>query len=234
MSIDLSTIWNGAYGGLYHEVVFEDCYRVKQLDFTPDLVIDLGANVGTFTKMVHELWPDAFIVAIEPDTQNCDHFVRNIPDTDHIHLIQAAIGNGEIYRHSNAINGAHESYVSASLGYAQDELVQGQGKGVERTNIPTITLSRLESQGISLIKFKEILIKIDIEGAESVIFTDPLQMEVLRQAAYVAIEIHQHALHAGHMEEVRTKTKQALQSLELTHDCEYIHPMFYARRKKIA
>lgn len=229
MSIDLSTIWDGAYGGLYHEVVFEDCYRVKMLDFIPDIVIDLGANVGTFTKMAHELWPQAHIIAVEPDFQNQEYFLANIPDADNIHLIKAAIGSGEIFRCHGAPNGAGESYVSAGLGYTAQQLKDG-GDSIKKTNVKTVRLYDLFT--ILECDKQQILIKIDIEGAESAIFTDPIQMAMLRLVDYIAMELHYHALEAESMDEVKRVTKQALQSLETTHDCEYIHPMFYARKKK--
>jgi len=33
--------------GLRGEIRIDDCYQVKQLDFIPQVVVDLGANIAT-------------------------------------------------------------------------------------------------------------------------------------------------------------------------------------------
>lgn len=114
----IDEIWEGAYKGLYGEVVTEDIYRIRQLQFIPDVIFDLGANVGTFSKFARELFPNALIVAIEPDAQNIEYFKEfNNPVDNNIVLHNLAIGNGEMFRVDGALNGAHECYISSGLGF---------------------------------------------------------------------------------------------------------------------
>jgi FkbM family methyltransferase len=52
----------------YREVVVEDCYRLFDLprDFRPRQIVDIGANIGTFSKLCSVLFPDAVVHAYEP------------------------------------------------------------------------------------------------------------------------------------------------------------------------
>jgi hypothetical protein len=104
----------GGWPGLYGEVVTEDCYRLRQLDFVPDIVFDIGANVGTFTRHARSLWPRAVIVAVEPDKANCAHF-RKFTPMHNIFLLEAAIGVCDIWRCTTAANGAGEATHSRRL-----------------------------------------------------------------------------------------------------------------------
>ena len=220
MTID--EIWeDNAYRGLWGEVVEGDIYKIRQLKFVPDVIFDLGANVGTFSKFAHELFPNAIIVAIEPDKQNVDHFY-NFSRFDELIIFNKAIGVGQIYRDNKAINGSHECYLSSFLGY---EGITEIGS-LEKQEIETILLDDLKSW----IKGKY-MIKIDIEGSETAIFQHEPSMEILRNADYIAMELHYFAMTPNGVLEVKNMTDKALESLKETHDTEYVHPMFYATKK---
>ncbi len=53
----------------YREVVVEDCYRIFRLprSFQPEQIVDIGANIGTFSKLCTVIFPTARIHAYEPD-----------------------------------------------------------------------------------------------------------------------------------------------------------------------
>src|SRR6478736_2540673 len=203
MTID--EIWeDNAYRGLWGEVVEGDIYKIRQLKFVPDVIFDLGANVGTFSKFAHELFPNAIIVAIEPDKQNVDHFY-NFSRFDELIIFNKAIGVGQIYRDNKAINGSHECYLSSFLGY---EGITEIGS-LEKQEIETILLDDLKSW----IKGKY-MIKIDIEGSETAIFQHEPSMEILRNADYIAMELHYFAMTPNGVLEVKNMTDKALESLK--------------------
>ena len=69
-----------------------DGYQVRELDKSPKTVLDIGAHIGTFTLLAAESWPEARIIACEPDP---DHFAllrRNIAGRAGIEAVEAAIG----------------------------------------------------------------------------------------------------------------------------------------------
>jgi len=80
---------------VYTEVVNNDTYRLRQLDFQPDVILDIGANIGTFSWFCSQLFPKAKIIAVEPNTDNFNNLKNNVPES--VTCIQAALGYGSMY-----------------------------------------------------------------------------------------------------------------------------------------
>jgi len=57
----------------------------------PATVIDGGANVGYSSLAFHRHWPDAFILAVEPDPGNFEVLTRNCGSLAGVHLRQGGI-----------------------------------------------------------------------------------------------------------------------------------------------
>lgn len=219
------------YLGLYGEVVTCDTYKLKQLRFVPALVLDIGANIGIFSRFARQLWPQAKIVAVEPHEANCEYFrvMTHDPNTT---LIQKALGRGKIYHGlTSVLNGSGETYLSAGLGYPEkrmQEEFQTSGRYVPST-VPTLMLSEL-AEAYWRPGMKTVL-KVDCEGAENVIWGHKPSMDVLRNMDYLAMEIHYYALDGALHPEVVEQTQAALKSLEATHVCflEGVH--FWATKR---
>jgi|SRR6185295_13239088 len=222
----IDEIWEGAYKGLYGEVVTEDIYRLRQLQFVPDVIFDLGANVGTFSRFARELFPSSLIVAVEPDKQNIEYFNEfNNPQENSIVLHNMAIGKGDAYRCIGAVNGAHESYISNGLGF---ESVK-ESEAIEKVEIKTTLLDFIVNGWVR--EGQKYIIKIDIEGNETALFSHEPSMSAIRNADYIAMELHYHALSGDMVEIVKDFTLSQLDTLKETHNIEHVHPMFYATKK---
>ncbi len=219
---------NGGYLGLVGEVVTHDCYKIKELDFIPDVVLDLGGNVGVFARFAREMFPEALIVSVEPHPENQETFKKFTNDKN-ILLLEKAIGTGTIWHDSGAVNGSGEVYLSAGLGYPENEMDTIPGK-LDRYEIPTIMPDELIKKYVK--KGQKVLVKIDIEGNEHTIFTHEASMSALRKMDYVCMEVHWYALHGGLTEEVREKTLAALESFNETHDTELEGVHFWATKKR--
>src|SRR5262249_30747391 len=55
------------------------------------LIIDAGANIGASTLYLADSWPDARVIAIEPDPVNMDMLCGNTGGLPNISCIQAAL-----------------------------------------------------------------------------------------------------------------------------------------------
>lgn len=209
---------NGGYKGLYGEVITHDCYRLRQLNFVPDTVFDLGGNVGVFARFAQSLWPLAQIISVEPDPGNIAVYEEHTKGTT---LIKKAIGRGELYHNLGAVNGSGEVYISKGLGYPNG--------GDERSTIATVMPSELIKEYLK--PGMKSLLKMDIEGAESAIWGHKPTMAALKKIDYLAFELHYYsATHEG-IKEVTEKTNRAIEELRKTHDVVHERIYLWARKK---
>ena len=168
------------YQGLHGEVVTDDCYKLKTVNFIPDIIFDLGANCGIFSRYARELFPDTQIIAVEPSHENCELF-RHFTDMTNITLLEKAIGTGKVTQR-DCTDGVY-SYMS-------------DGKGSrERLDVDTETITLYELLEQPVREGKKVLLKMDIEGGEYYMFDRSEEWDLLRHLDYIAIELHWHGYH---------------------------------------
>jgi FkbM family methyltransferase len=236
---------NGGYAGLYGEVVESDVYEMRDVedivsvndpsfvhvkghkrgfDFIPDVILDLGANVGVFTRYCRELFPEALIVAIEPHPGNFEYLLGIEGNTT---LFNMGIGIGKLLRTIGAANGSGESYISeSSLGFMNMD-IDDQPR-FETTDVESVTLKELFDEFVK--PGQKIIVKMDIEGAENSLFGHEESVKCLLAADYVVIEIHNYAIVKKDTQAVVDLTNSVLKRFEETHDCKLDHIYFYAVR----
>lgn len=217
------------FGGLLHEIEVDDCYKLKALDFQPDIVLDLGGNIGTFARFARKVFPDCKVISVEPDIENHTHFLKFTSD-ENILVINKAVGTGKIWHYTNYVDGAHQTYLSSGLGYPESGMVgtveEGHMVKVEiETVMPDVLINEYVKEG------QKSMVKIDIEGNEHAIFTHKPSMEALKKIDYIAMEVHFYALNGAYIQEVREKTMAALHEFDETHNWYLDNVNFYARKK---
>lgn len=219
--------FEGAAGGLYGEVVTMDSYGIKSVGFVPDVVFDFGGNIGIFARFARQLYPNVKVVSVEPDEDNIRLFKKHTNDLS-IHLIEAALGKGGVYRAEGATNGAHECYVSAGLGYPFDDLKEH----CRYQPMMTKVVSLLDVVKSNWEPGMKAVVKLDCEGAENCIWEDAESVDLLRQMDYIAIELHYYAIYGGEIhQKMKEVTDAVLKSLKKTHHCDQQHVIFTARKK---
>lgn len=84
---------NPGASSCYAEVVIEDCYKIfgyaKRAN--PKVIVDIGANLGVFSKLCSLLFPQADIYAYEPNPSALEWLAQNAEGT-HIQIIPCAVG----------------------------------------------------------------------------------------------------------------------------------------------
>ena len=147
---------------------FEQIFIKREYDFDvvkpPRAIVDAGANIGLASIYFSNRFPDARIVAIEPEESNFEVLKRNAAPYDNITPILGALW------HENAtIN-----LVDPDRGrwgfmtQAQDSAEESFGEIVHEVKAMTVD-AIMREQGIDHID----VLKIDIEGAEREVFQDP-------------------------------------------------------------
>jgi FkbM family methyltransferase len=132
----------------------------------PTRILDLGGNIGMFAHWAHRRWPDARITSFEPDPDNLAVFRAGLTDEDPIDLVEAAA----MTRAGHAMLGSG-SGAGRRVDFSEDA-VPGSMPAVDIYDF-------LRSAD---------LVKMDIEGGEWPILSDPRLAE-LDQLIWV-IEFH--------------------------------------------
>lgn len=132
------------------------------------LIIDGGSNVGYSALYFSSLFPDAYILAIEPDRTSFEILTRHVEANHAIKPIYAAL-----WSHNRGLE-----LKTSNTGSWGNHVAEGTGT-------PSL---RLDNLAASIPNARPLIVKLDIEGAErEVIESSP---EVFSQAKCIVIEPH--------------------------------------------
>ncbi len=160
---DITHLW------VADEVLLEGVYQLDAVPFTPDVVLDLGANIGLFTLLAARRWPQANLVCVEPHPTTFSFLCDNLA--------------------LNSVNAVKlQCAVDADVGvkFLENDGAVFQTLSNRASATPVMTL-----QLDSLIPAKrdlKLLIKMDIEGSEVAVL-DHLSAQ-LPENTFVFIELH--------------------------------------------
>ena len=164
---------------------FDQIFIKKECDFEvkrpPVTIVDAGANIGLASIYFSNKFPDAKIIAIEPEDSNLNILRKNIAPYGNITLIC-----GALWRENSRID-----LVDPGLGkwafmtQSQDGVEKRHGEFVHQVQGMTVD-TIMKEHGIDHID----IIKIDIEGAEREVFRDPSLW--LEKVDALIVELHEH------------------------------------------
>ncbi len=151
---------------LYKEMVFRN---------ERPLIIDCGANIGLSIVFFASMFPDAEIIGIEPASDNVEVAKKNVGCRKHVQIIEAAVHSKEETLTLKTNNTSQWAYTTEvpTMETAADQKVKGITMGA-------LTQGR-KSQNI-------LIAKIDIEGAESALFSGDLSW--MEKTSLIIIELH--------------------------------------------
>jgi FkbM family methyltransferase len=153
-------------------VLFDEVYRLP-FDLATGSVVDLGANIGLTSLWLHRRYGFQRAIAVEPSTANARLAIRNldenrVPAT----VIRAAVAGRE--GEAVFVPGREPN-----LGRTDDR--SEESESYERVEAITMS-SILDEIGGSVS-----LVKVDIEGAESELLSDPSWLDYVQA---VIVEFH--------------------------------------------
>jgi FkbM family methyltransferase len=146
------------YGGdifIFHEVLKEKVYQINasRLSAPPQVIVDLGANIGLTTLLLAAQFPEARFICVEPHPENVELLRHNL----------RCLGDRAQIIHAGIADKPGTMQLSLAAEHYNASLVRGGDEGIE---VRTITMDDLfREAGIDRID----LLKMDIEGAEALI-----------------------------------------------------------------
>jgi len=161
----------------FEEVILKEDYNLT-INFNPSTIIDGGANIGLTSVFFANKYPQADIVAVEPEEGNFEMLKKNTKNYGGINLIRSGIWS-------------HSAILS----------VIDEGKGNNSFTVTEVLSAREDS--INAISIYEIMqerswdtidiLKLDIEGAEKNVFEKNFE-QWLPRVKILIIEFHDRAV----------------------------------------
>ena len=177
--------------GVCQEVLLRGQYDCE-LPRNPRVIVDAGANVGLTSVFYANKYPDAAIIAIEPERSNFEILSRNVAPYPSIRALHAALWSENSEVEITDPHGTNTEFrVSGERGAPANgaQIVRG------------ITVDRLMREfDVDFID----LLKLDIEGAEKEVLLR--SSEWSERVGVIAVEIHDW-IHEGSSASIRDATR---------------------------
>lgn len=157
--------------------IIQDEYKFGKIGFVPDVIYDIGADVGSMTMVAHKLFPESRIIAVEPNPISYPKLVARTEGVSQITPVNAAVGHGIMYE-PKVNDPLHWMVVGENDPSCPDDWPQA--------SVPVIGLDEL----YATYGGKQYVVKMDCESAEYGIVTHPASREVLINSSYFAAEFH--------------------------------------------
>jgi FkbM family methyltransferase len=162
---------------VFDQIFIEREYRPLDHLMDPGLIIDCGANVGYSSAYLLSRFPRAQLIAVEPDPGNFDLLQRNLRAFG----ARARAYQTAIWSHTTRLTLATQEFRDGAE-WSRHVRECGPGEaGFDALDLGTI-LARSGQPRIALLKM-------DIEGAEAVVFSRNFE-SWLGKVDHIAIELH--------------------------------------------
>ena len=140
---------------IFDEVFIDLNYDLGKLRFTPDLILDCGAHIGLFSLLAAAVFPNAKIIAFEPNPNNVRLIRKQIAKNSlGIELIESPVStqvSDRYFWQGNSHNG---------------HLLQGENQAAIGYKVRTVDLPAM----LRGFKPARLLLKLDVEGEEESLF----------------------------------------------------------------
>lgn len=151
-------LWRKA---LRHGVAAAVEHRAALHALDPATVIDIGANKGQFSLLVRAIFPQARILAVEPQKQAVETFRAIFAGDDYVRLIPVAIAP-ESGRRALRLSRRRDSSSLLPIGSLQERVFPGTGQ----SGTETIRTARLAEVLAARDIVAPALLKLDVQGFE--------------------------------------------------------------------
>ncbi|QHT70543.1 FkbM family methyltransferase [Rhodocytophaga rosea] len=167
-----SPLWmvdSASFVFIYSEIFKQEIYKFKTSNAKP-YILDCGANIGLSTLYFKDLFPDAEVVAFEPDTKVFEILAKNVQSfrLTNVSLLNKAVWHSETKLQFYA-EGADGGRITNDI------------KEANVVEIETVRLKDFINRPVDMLK-------IDIEGAETQVLEDIA--DVLSYIDKIFIEYH--------------------------------------------
>jgi FkbM family methyltransferase len=175
---------------VFESVLAHHCYDINYR-CSPKIIFDCGANIGLTTVFYANRFPEARIIAVEPEAANFELLKKNTAPYPNVHVYQNGLWN-------KITNLKVEDKGYDEWGFMVSEAPAGTPGTVQAVTIPDL----MRQQQCSHID----ILKIDIEGSEKELFEHGYETWLPKVKALV-IELHDRMREGASLSFFRALTK---------------------------
>lgn len=154
---------------------YDFLYKMEDYISNCKVVLDGGANIGIFSRMILNINPNAEIIAVELENSNCEMIEKNV-DGYNVNVVHAGLWN----KNEGLVIQDYE--MGNEAGFAID--IRDAGK--TKSDVSGCTVDQIMNKySINYID----IIKFDIEGAEIEVFDESAE-KWIDKVGVVIVELH--------------------------------------------
>lgn len=157
----------------FYQIFYHKGYNIN-FKFEPKVIFDCGANVGLASVYFKNRFPNARIIAVEPESSNYEILVKNTEQYDNIECVKAGI-----WKKSTNLRIIDKNY--GNWGFITEETDQEGPDTVKAVSIDEL----MQRYGVDHID----ILKIDIESSEKELFSENFE-KWLPKSRMVIVELH--------------------------------------------
>lgn len=157
------------------QVLIEKHYDIP-CQIIPKIIVDAGANIGFSAVYFANKYPDATIVALEPESSNFQLLQKNVSSYPQIKPLQMAL-----WKENTQIN-----LIDPHFGHHGFQVMEGSiNVGAQSRLVQALTMDALMSSlGLNTVD----LLKVDIEGSEKEVFENSAKW--IDKVEVIMVELH--------------------------------------------
>jgi FkbM family methyltransferase len=161
---------------LCRDILLNRAYE-SEFDEPPRVIVDAGANIGLASVFYANKFPDARIIAVEPERSNFEMLRRNTAPYLNVTPVQVAL-----WKENRPVNMLDTGKGNTTF---RTQLGDEDSEAEKAWNVAGVTLDRLMAEyGIERVN----LLKVDIEGAEKDVFEH--SQAWIDRVDIIAVELH--------------------------------------------
>lgn len=157
---------------MFDQAFLHDDYKID-IPFKPEVIIDAGANIGLFSILMKNRFPETKVICIEQDKENCEVLKRNLSPYNNLEIVNAGLWNSV-----TKLNVLDKYKAGYSAMVVEEDAINGE--------VDAVTID-------SLMKTYELeqvdILKIDIETSEKELFLKNYE-QWLPKVRVIIIELH--------------------------------------------
>lgn len=158
---------------IFREIFVDHIYKLSDVPFAPDLILDCGGHIGLFSLLAQHHFPGTPAMVFEPNSANLPFLKAQVEDNSlAVEIVPAAVSD-------------YEGRAQFRAGCSCSGSIRATAESLQEDgSVPVINLCKLIAEK----KPQQLVLKMDIEGGEEILL--PAILPLLPRKTVLFFETH--------------------------------------------